>query len=122
MAVTDYRSKCNPAEWDFGDVSIGFSSTVIFTLTNFDETEVAIRNIWIVNATSDSFQIHIDAPPHSIYIPNEKTYDIIVKFSPSSPGENSAELKISTNTLSSDVFIPVRVVTMNPLVLNYATH
>jgi len=36
-----------PTEWNFGDVSIGSSSTVIFTLTNFDETEIAIRNIWL---------------------------------------------------------------------------
>ena len=108
MAVADNRSKCSPTEWDFGDVSIGSSSTVIFTLTNFDETEIAIRNIWIVNATSDSFRIHIDVPPPSIYIPNEKTYDIIAEFSPSSLGDHSAELRISTNTKVSDVFIPVQ--------------
>ena len=98
MAVADNRCKCSPTEWDFGDVSIGSSSTVIFTLTNFDETEVAIRNIGIVNTTSDSFRIHIDVPPPSIYIPKEKTYDIIVEFSPSSLGDHSAELRISTNT------------------------
>ncbi|MGB5617014.1 MAG: choice-of-anchor D domain-containing protein [Desulfobacterales bacterium] len=108
MAVADNRSKCSPTEWDFGDVSIGSSSTVIFTLTNFDETEIAIRNIWIVNATSDSFRIHIDVPPPSIYIPNENSYDIIVEFSPSSLGDHSAELRISTNTKVSDVFIPVQ--------------
>jgi hypothetical protein len=108
MTVADNRSKCSPTEWDFGDVSIGSSSTVIFTLSNFDETEIAIRNIWIVNATSDSFRIHIDVPPPSIYIPNEKTYDIIVEFSPSTLGDHSAELRISTNTKVSDVFIPVQ--------------
>jgi hypothetical protein len=61
-----------------------------------------------VNATSDSFRIHIDVPPPSIYIPNEKTYDIIVEFSPSTLGDHSAELRISTNTKVSDVFIPVQ--------------
>ena len=106
MAVADNRCKCSPTEWDFGDVSIGSSSTVIFTLTNFDETEVAIRNIGIVNTTSDSFRIHIDVPPPSIYIPKEKTYDIIVEYSPSSLGDHSAELRISTNTKVSDIYIP----------------
>jgi hypothetical protein len=108
MAVAENRCKCSPTEWDFGDVSIGSSSTVIFTLTNLDGTEVAIRKIWIENATGDSFKIHIDVPPPSIYIPNEKTYDIIVEFSPSRLGEHTAELKISTNTKVSDVFIPVQ--------------
>jgi hypothetical protein len=108
LAGADNRCKCSPTEWDFGDVSIGSSSTVIFTLSNFEETEIAIRNIWIVNATSDSFRIHIDVPPPSIYIPNEKTYDIIVEFSPSTLGYHSAELRISTNTKISDVFIPVQ--------------
>ena len=37
-----------------------------------------MRKISIVNATSDSFRILIDLPPPSIYIPNEKTYDIMV--------------------------------------------
>jgi hypothetical protein len=66
------------------------------------------RNVGIVNTTSDSFRIHIDVPPPSINIPNENTYDIIVEFSPSSLGDHSAELRISTNTKVSEVFIPVQ--------------
>jgi len=49
MQVTANRCKCSPKEWDFGDVSIGSSSTVIFSLTNFEPTEIAIRNIMIAS-------------------------------------------------------------------------
>lgn len=108
MQVTADRGECSPKEWDFGDVSIGSSSTVIFSLTNFEPTEIAIRNIMIVNATSESFKIHIDVPPPSIYIPSEKTYDIVVEFSPSTLGAHSAELRISRNATYSALFLPVQ--------------
>jgi hypothetical protein len=108
MQVTANRCECSPKEWDFGDVSIGSSSTVIFSLINFEPTEIAIRNIMIVNATSESFKIHIDVPPPSIYIPIEKTYDIVVEFSPSTIGAHSAELRLSRNATNSEVFIPVQ--------------
>ena len=108
MQVAANGCECSPKEWDFGDVTIGSSSTVIFSLTNFKLAEVAIRNIFIVNATSDSFKIHIDVPPPWIYIPSEKTYDIVVEFSPSTLGAHSAELRISRNTTYSEVFIPVQ--------------
>ena len=108
MQVTADKCECSPMEWDFGDVSIGSSSIVIFSLTNFEPTEIAIRNFMIVNATSLSFKIHIDVPPPSIYIPSKKTYDIVVEFSPSSIGDHSAELRISRNATDSEVFIPVQ--------------
>jgi len=108
MQVTANRCECSPKEWDFGDVSIGSSSTVIFSLANFELTEIAIRNIMILNATSESFKMHIDVPPPSIYIFSEKTYDIVVEFSPSTIGAHSAELRISSNATYSEVFIPVQ--------------
>ena len=44
MQVTANRCECSPKEWDFGDVTIGSSSTVIFSLTNFKLDEVAMMS------------------------------------------------------------------------------
>jgi hypothetical protein len=101
------KCECSPKEWDFGDVLIGSSSAIIFTLINVDLAEAAIRNIWIVNATSDSFKILINVPPPSIYIPIERTYEVAVEFSPTIVGQHSAELQISRDANYSDIFIPI---------------
>ncbi len=107
MHAAANQCEYSPKEWDFGDVSIGSSVSIIFTLINVDLAEAAIRNIWIVNATSDSFRILINVPPPSIYIPIEKTYDIVVEFSPKIVGQHSAELQVSSDANYSDIFIPV---------------
>jgi hypothetical protein len=99
---------CSPKEWDFGDVPIGSASTVIFSLTNYDVVETAIRNIWIVNTTNDSFKILVDTPPPAIYIPIGNTYDIVVEFSPAGLGPHSAELRLSRNAEFPDVYVPVQ--------------
>lgn len=89
-----------PLEYDFCDVQVGDSSTVIVTLTNVGEHPLTVQIIAREVGSSDDFSITF-APsvPFEIYPYHwpSSSADLEITFEPSASGSVSAGLKIVSN-------------------------
>jgi hypothetical protein len=86
-----------PEGWDYGNVKVGLSSTVIFTITCLEITPLTFESATIVDDATGSFSITSAAPPPAITLFQGELVDITVEFTPSGLGAHSASLYIDSD-------------------------
>ena len=91
--------KVSPAEYDFGDVELGSSSSTIITITNplggSYEDPLYIENISLTGGDSGSFAVTVN-PAGSTVLPGESN-DVGITFTPSAEGYVSTTLQIESD-------------------------
>jgi len=91
--------KVSPAEYDFGDVELGSSSSTIITIMNplggTYEDPVYIENISLMGGGSGSFEVTVN-PAGSTIQPGESN-DVGITFTPSAEGYVSTTLQIASD-------------------------
>jgi hypothetical protein len=99
-----------PASWDYGDVEIGTSSNMIFTITSVELMPLSVDIITIVDDATGSFFITSDVPPPAVTLFQGQSIDVTVEFTPSGLGMHSASLRIESDAEPprTILFIPVQ--------------
>ncbi len=92
--------------WNYGDVTVDNSSDKTFFLQNTGSTDLNISDIEISGINSDQFKI-LSPTSTSFYISAQASIEVKVKFSPTSSGSKSAQLRISND---SDNASPIKSV------------
>lgn len=88
-----------PNPGNFGDVEVGESVTVVFTLTSLGPVPLTLFDATIEDDPLTSFFVTF---PGSQILSTGEFYDLPVMFSPLSLGSHSAVLNISSNAVPPD--------------------
>lgn len=88
--------------WDFGDVLVGNSTVMVFTITSVEQVPLTVSSVQIVDDATSSFSIVGDAPPPPVTLLSEESTDVIVLFWPSSEATHSASLRIDSDAEPPD--------------------
>jgi len=85
----------NGSNYNFGDVPVGFSMSVMFTIKNTGTADLSIVNIMTIKGNTKDFELDLS---ETLFIipPSDSTY-FIVTFSPSNYGNRYTELNIMSN-------------------------
>lgn len=82
----------SPLIYDFGNVEIGLSETMIVTISNVGNCDLNVSGI----ALETDFAI-TSAPAAAIVVEPSQTVDVEITYTPTVIGDNSAVLKITSN-------------------------
>jgi hypothetical protein len=91
-----------PLQHDFGDMSIGSSSTTIITISNFWWRDITIHEFSFQPGSSPDFSITSDSPTGSM-INSGMSLDVEVTYTPSTLGDAAATIDISWTNGESGV-------------------
>ncbi len=100
----------SPDWWDFGDVEVGSSETVVFSATSQELVPLSVYSVEIVDDASGSFTIVLGAPPPSVLLYQGESIDVSVEFAPSGPGAHTATMRIDSDAEPPDhrLMIPLQ--------------
>ncbi|NOZ63175.1 MAG: choice-of-anchor D domain-containing protein [Calditrichaeota bacterium] len=89
----------SPVLYDFGDVEVGTSETIIISVTNIGFSDLIISDYFLQAVSSNDFSvIHSPRfPDVPVAIAESDNYDLEVTYSPSSTGPASAVLEVISN-------------------------
>jgi hypothetical protein len=99
----------NPTAWDYGDVEVGQSRSLIVTITSTEPIPLRVESVEIIDDETGSFSIVSDAPPPTVSLDEGYTLDVTVEFTPSGLGMHSATLYIRSDAEDpdDDFFVPL---------------
>ncbi len=86
-----------PESWDYGNVKIGSSSSVVVTITSVEPIPLTVYSVIIVDDPRGSFSVTSAAPPPEVTLLQGESIDVTVEFAPSGLGAHSATLRIDSN-------------------------
>jgi hypothetical protein len=87
----------DPLTWDFGDIPVGSSDTVIVTVTSTEPLPLRFESVTIVDDASGSFSIVSESPPPTKTLLEGEFLDVTVEYTPSGLGMHSAKLYIQSD-------------------------
>jgi len=95
--------QCLPYEYDYGDVEVGDSGTMLFTITNTDGSDLIVSQIAITDNTSGSFAITAQTPANSLpgAIASGESVDVEITFAPTSVGSKTATWVMRTDATNT---------------------
>ena len=98
-----------PDSCDYGNVKVGFSPSVVVTMTCAEPTPLTIYSVTIVDDATGSFAITSTAPPPEALLFEGESIDVTVEFAPSGLGPHSASVRIDSDAEPPDdtLFIPL---------------
>ncbi len=96
----------NPTSHDYGTVTVGSSSSKTFEVSNEGTAPLGVAVTMIVGPDADQFSVASGGAPFGL-LPGS-THDVVVNFSPTSPGLKNAALQIVSNDPDENpVIIPL---------------
>ena len=105
----------NPTSWDFGDVLLGNSDSVIFDVECVAGNEVYVETIELSEFLSDSWGIQetsffsiTSAPATPLFIPEGDMINIHISFAPTTVGFYDAFLHIRSDVSQEHHYIPLQ--------------
>lgn len=87
----------SPAEYDFGEVELGTSSTVIITISNAGCGDLTVDSIEFAAGSSADFDIATVPSLPAVVAPDSTLADVVITYTPSAAGLASAVLNIGSN-------------------------
>lgn len=97
----------NPMAWDYGDVEVGDSPSLIVTITSTEPIPLRVDSVEIVDDETGSFSIVSDVPPPTVTLYKDEFLEVTVAFTPSDLGMHSATLFILSDAEPPDNFFYV---------------
>ncbi|MFQ6094283.1 MAG: choice-of-anchor D domain-containing protein, partial [bacterium] len=85
----------DPASWDYGVVDLGGYEEKSFVVSNDGCQDLAVTGTSLVGADPDQFSIVSGGGAFTI--PQGGSHDVVVRFAPTSTGNKSAALRITSN-------------------------
>ncbi|BBO79853.1 hypothetical protein DSCO28_04190 [Desulfosarcina ovata subsp. sediminis] len=95
----------DPTEYDFGNVVIGESSSMVFTMTNLDGIPISVYYIALEGEGCADFFISSDVPPNPIDIPIGETSDINVMYTPTDLGMDTCTLVVQSDGTPNEILV-----------------
>jgi hypothetical protein len=97
LSASAQSIEVTPEGWNFDNVKVVRSSTVIFTITCVEPTPLTFGAATIVDDATGAFSVGPEAPPPAITLFQGESVDITVEFTPSEVRAHSASLYIDSD-------------------------